>query len=205
MLKQAFIQIVQQYTGNDQLPGKLWAEIEQKYSGKKRHYHTLAHLENLFTQLFACKDVIEDWDIIIFSLCYHDIVYNVLKHDNEEKSAVFAEARLKSIGVPSSKIENCTAQIIATKTHTISADPDTNLFTDADLSILGEPWTAYKTYCTQVRKEYVVYPDMLYKPGRKKVLQHFLQMERIYKTEYFFNKFEREARENLLTEIEELT
>ena len=49
------------------------------------------------------------------------------------------------------------------------------------------------------------YPDLLYKPGRKKVLQHFLSMERIFKTEQFFSRFEDKARKNLLQEFETLS
>jgi predicted metal-dependent HD superfamily phosphohydrolase len=49
-----------------------------------------------------------------------------------------------------------------------------------------------------------VYPDVIYKPGRKKVLAHFLQMERIYKTGIFFTMFEKQARQNLQDELAEL-
>jgi predicted metal-dependent HD superfamily phosphohydrolase len=204
LLQQAFTNLVHQQAGGEAMAAELWAEIEDKYSGSKRCYHTMQHLENLFNQLSNYKSFIQDWDVLVFSICYHDIVYNVLKHDNEEKSAVFAGKRLASINFPAEKIEKCKAQIIATKNHTVSADNDTNLFTDADLSILGQHWDAYAEYYKQVRKEYAIYPDMVYNPGRQKVLQHFLQMERIFKTGPFFNRFEQQARENLGREIEEL-
>jgi predicted metal-dependent HD superfamily phosphohydrolase len=46
-----------------------------------------------------------------------------------------------------------------------------------------------------------MYPDFLYRPGRRKVLQHFLDMERIFKTEEFASKFEKQARVNLGWEL----
>jgi predicted metal-dependent HD superfamily phosphohydrolase len=92
--------------------------------------------------------------------------------------------------------------IIASKTHLVSADQDTNYFTDADLSVLGASREVYKLYADHVRKEYRYYPDLLYKPGRKKVLQHFLDMPRIFKTEHFYHTFEEQARQNLLWELE---
>jgi predicted metal-dependent HD superfamily phosphohydrolase len=52
-----------------------------------------------------------------------------------------------------------------------------------------------------VRKEYLIYPDLIYNPGRKKVLHHFLAMDRIFKTDFFYNKFEQQARQNLRKEI----
>ena len=59
-------------------------------------------------------------------------------------------------------------------------------------------------YLKNVRKEYSLYPNLVYNPGRKKVLQHFVEMEKIFKTEYFFEKFEAQAKENLKQELEQL-
>lgn len=141
----------------------------------------------------------------MFTLYYHDIVYNPLKSDNEEKSAELAEKRMKQISVSIDTIGLCKNQILATKTHIKSADIDTNYFTDADLSVLGQSWEIYTLYYKNVRKEYSIYPDFVYNPGRKKVLNHFLAMDRIYKTDFFYNKFERVSRENILNEIKHLS
>lgn len=204
MLEETFIKLIGNYTTDERLAIQLWNEIEANYSNKKRHYHTLNHLESLLQQLFTIKIQIKDWDTILFSLYYHDIIYNPLKTNNEQKSAEFAENRMQLIGVPKIIIENCVRQILATKKHLLSADNDTNIFIDADLSILGQPWNVYANYYTQVRNEYALYPDMIYKPGRKKVLLHFLQMERIFITDYFFERFEATSKENLHRELKEL-
>lgn len=202
MLNQTFLTLIQNYTANSRLANDLWTEIETSYSTKKRHYHTLAHLENLLTQLTTIKDQIKNWDTVLFTLFYHDIVYNALKKDNEEKSAELAELRLKSIAVPPPIIQNCKAQVLATKQHLPSQDTDTNYFTDADLSILGADWDSYSAYAKNVRKEYSIYPVLIYNPGRKKVLKHFLKMEKIFKTDYFFEKLEQQAKENLRRELD---
>jgi predicted metal-dependent HD superfamily phosphohydrolase len=36
------------------------------------------------------KHAIQDWSAIMFALIYHDVVYNILKKDNEVQSAKFA-------------------------------------------------------------------------------------------------------------------
>jgi predicted metal-dependent HD superfamily phosphohydrolase len=201
VLKETFIQLIGNYTSDTRLVRQLWNEIETNYSGKKRHYHTLAHLENLLQQLNNAKGQIKDWTTVLFTLYYHDIIYNPLKTTNEEKSAEFAQNRMQLVGVPQPIIDNCVNQILATKKHLLSVDNDTNIFTDADLCILGQPWEVYEKYYKQVRKEYALYPDLIYIPGRKKVLQHFLQMEQIFKTPYFFKKVEGQAKENLKKEL----
>lgn len=201
LLKDTFIALVKNYTLHEDIAHELWAEINLNYSSKKRYYHDLSHLENLLQELNTIKDSIKDWNTILFTLFYHDIVYNALKSDNEEQSAELAAKRMGSIGVPSLLIEKCKNQILATKKHLDSIDSDTNYFTDADLSILGRNWEVYYNYAQHVRKEYSVYPDLIYNPGRKKVLKHFLEMPRIFKTDYFFEKYETEAKHNLHNEL----
>ncbi len=202
MLQQTFLALIENYSNYHSLAKELWNEIEKNYSKKKRYYHSLEHLANLLKELKEVKPQIKHWNTVLFSLFYHDVVYNALKKDNEERSAELAEKRMQSIGVPSEIIENCKVQILATKQHLPNADMDTNYFTDADLSILGQSWEVYSTYYKNVRKEYSMYPDLIYNPGRKKVLQHFLAMERIFKTEYFFDKLEAQAKQNLEKEID---
>lgn len=201
MLKNIFFDLLKKYTDDESLVSKFWSEIEENYSGSKRHYHTLQHLENLLQILTPIKAKINDWDTLLFTLFYHDVIYNATKSDNEEKSAELAMVRMQTIGIESSQIEKCKAQILATKKHLPNSNSDTNYFTDADLSVLGQDWETYSNYYKNVRKEYAIYPNILYNPGRKKVLKHFLVMDRIYKTGYFYEEFEQKAKENLEREL----
>jgi predicted metal-dependent HD superfamily phosphohydrolase len=204
LLKGLFIHTVKKYTGDQQLIQNMWEEIESAYSAPYRHYHTLSHLEHLVNELTPYQHDIADWDTLVFSLFYHDIVYNTLKQNNEERSAVVAQTRLQTLDVSHERIKKCVEQIMITKTHTESDDLDTNLLTDADLSILGAPWPQYETYLENIRKEYKYYPDVIYKPGRKRVVHYFLQMEKIYKTAPFYERYEQHARQNLTDELKQL-
>ena len=204
MLKETFTELVIKYDAAPKVAMALWDEIEKAYTHKKRHYHTLLHLENLIIELSEYRSLIKDWDILLFSVFYHDIIYNVLKNNNEEESAMLAMNRLKSIGFPEDQIEKCRKQILATKNHEMSQNMDTDLFIDADLSVLGKDCDTYSAYAANVRKEYALYPDFAYNPGRKKVLTHFLEMGKIFKTEVFQNKYEFSARENMAKEMNDL-
>ena len=202
LLQNIFTSLLKNYSDDPDIIDECWKEIEKQYSGSRRFYHTLYHLVNLYEQLSEVKDRIRQWDTLLFTLFYHDIIYNSMRGDNEERSALVAEKRLKTLSVPTGIIRDCREQILATKKHVSSADDDTNYFIDADLSILGQPWEQYNIYRGQVRKEYSVYPDIVYNPGRKKVLQHFLDMPFIFKTGFFTSKFEMRARQNLFREIQ---
>lgn len=202
MLPSIFTQLLKNYTSDESLIKQLWSEIKRYYTSKDRHYHTLLHLQNMHTQLLAVKEEINDWDTLVFSLFYHDVVYSATRKDNEEKSAALAEKHLMQFSYPEEKIQLCVQQILATKSHSICTGSDANFFIDADLSVLGADWPVYEQYAKAIRKEYSIYPDLLYKPGRRKVLLHFLAMSGIYKTAYFREQYEVNARENMKQELE---
>lgn len=124
-----------------------------------------------------------------------------MKNNNEEQSADLAIKRLSAIKYPADRTLVCKEQILSTKGHQYSNHYDTNLFIDADLSILGQAPGIYQEYCRQIRKEYLIYPTLIYNPGRKKVINHFLGMERIFKTDPFYTKYEGQARINLRDEL----
>lgn len=204
ILKDKFFQLCFQFNQDEILIANLWQEIEKRYSEKGRHYHNLTHLENMFLELELVKDKIVNFNNISFSVFYHDVIYDSSSKLNEEKSAEFAEAKLKKLGLSKTDIRDISEQILATKSHQNSENNDTNYLLDVDLSILGKDIETYLKYTKQIRKEYSIYPDFLYKPGRRKVLQHFLELESIFKTEYFREKYEIRARENIEFEIGKL-
>lgn len=205
MFEQTFRIQLALLTDDSVLVEKLWNEIKSSYLKAGRHYHSLPHLDHLLTELLPVQNVIHDWQTLVFSVAYHDITYNVRKNDNEEKSAQVARARFSVLPVAPGQPDKCFLQIMATKGHAMADDDDTNLFTDADLSILGSGNDTYNRYTKMIRQEYKVYPTLIYKPGRQKVLRSFLQMPHIYKTAFFQHKYEEQARANLTRELKELS
>jgi predicted metal-dependent HD superfamily phosphohydrolase len=204
MLKETFLKLCAAYTKANSVAEKCWQEIEVRYSAPGRYYHTLEHLAYMMVQLEAVRQEVKDWNAVLFSLYYHDAVYDVTAKDNEVQSALFAAEQMQALDVPLSVIEKSGFQILATEKHHTVAGPDTNLFTDVDLAILGSEPVVYKEYSKKIREEYKVFPDPVYNPGRKAVLLHFLETARIFKTAYFFERFEMQARQNLQQECDGL-
>ena len=197
MLKTKFTTLCQNFSKDKALISLLWQEIQLAYSKPTRHYHTLKHLEDIYIELQPFKLT----SILEFAIFYHDIVYDVKRDDNEEQSALLAKKRLEELSVPSMFIEKISQLIIETKIHKASSKLNA-LFLDADLSILGSSQERYKEYVQDVRKEYAFYDDTTYFSGRKKVLESFLDKERIYESRYFYDKYERQARVNILMEYD---
>jgi predicted metal-dependent HD superfamily phosphohydrolase len=204
-LKQEWEKLCARYTPELAFISQLWDEIEQAYTSKGRHYHTLGHLAYMLQLEARYKPAFKQRDLLLFAIYYHDVVYSSSQSDNEEKSAELAEKRLRDLGLPASDIAYVSKMILATKAHEEHADAMTNFLLDLDLAILGADIQKYDAYNRAVRKEYSIYPDLLYKPGRRKVLRHFLAQPTIYKTAIFQQAFEEQARYNLQQELKHIT
>jgi predicted metal-dependent HD superfamily phosphohydrolase len=204
MIEEVFKSMINRYCTDTNLRDTLFHELSSRYSEPHRHYHTLAHIDSMIGELQPVQDMTEDQDTLLFAVCYHDVVYDPKKGDNEERSAELAVRQLQAINYPPDRTERCAQHILATQMHKASHDADTNLLVDADLSILGKPWAQYEAYVQAIRQEYIHVPEALFRMGRKGVLQRFLAMERIYKTEFFFDKYEQRAHQNLLQEVDML-
>ncbi|MBF8964517.1 hypothetical protein I0P70_14785 [Pontibacter sp. FD36] len=203
LVKSAWEALCRRYSSDEELIRQLWDELEKGYTAKDRHYHNLAHIAYMLELADRYKQEPQQQDLLLFAIFYHDIVYKATRSDNEEQSAVIAAQRLHLLGIPEADILHVKEMIIATKAHQTNADYQTNLLLDLDLAILGADQERYDRYSEGVRKEYSIYPDLIYKPGRRKVLQHFLAQPHIYKTPAFQEAFEEKARANLQRELKE--
>ena len=178
---------------------KNWSDLEKVYSTKSRYYHNLNHLEEMITAYNQYESKLKNPDEILFSIFYHDYIYKATRKDNELKSAEYA---LKVLLTNESLDKKLIFEAIcATQLHQQNANQDINWLIDFDLKILAMNWNDYLMYCSQIRKEYRIYPDFLYNPGRKKALEHFLENENIFQTAEFRGLFDETARVNIEREI----
>jgi len=191
-----------------------WLNLEKAYSNKSRHYHNLNHINDMIESYETYFDQLKSPNEILFAIFYHDFVYSASKKDNELKSAEFAlsiftdvkpDRFLKPVGFAELNKQLVFDAICATQQHQHNEIEDINWLIDFDLKILARDWEEYKIYFEQIRKEYRIYPDFLYKPGRAKALKHFLENEFIFQTEEFRGLYEEKARTNIEKEILLLT
>jgi predicted metal-dependent HD superfamily phosphohydrolase len=197
-------ELTSKYTDDRKFIDYHWEEIKDQYSKHNRHYHNLQHLNYMLHLASTDAADLVDSDVLQFAIWYHDIIYNATKSNNELKSAKFAQKQLKNLQIDPKRIENCAKLIISTKKHEIlnTENQDNAYLLDWDLAILATPWKSYVTYTENIRKEYAMFPDFMYKKGRKKVLHHFLERSQIYYTEKYSDLWEHHARENIQKELD---
>lgn len=210
LVKEQFDEIFLKYT-DQKTVDKLFSDVVRCYSARGRHYHDMGHIYYMCSKLEMIKYLkvkLNNPIALFIAIIYHDIIYNPLKKDNEEKSAQYFNDNVAiPLKLDLALVVKINCAIRATKHDEESKkiyenDTDIKYLLDIDLSILGNPYQSrYEWYRKGVRKEYKIYPKVLYNPGRKKVLEGFLNRERIYLTKIFFDACEKKARKNLQNEI----
>ena len=178
------------------------ARLLAAYGAPERHYHNLQHIQNLFGQVADYQ--LKDRSVVELAIWYHDAVYSALRSDNEAQSADWALAFLQTTSLEPARQARVADLIRRTQDHTQPQPPndaDLLLFLDADLSILGAPEAAYWDYARQVRREYRLVPDLLYRPGRRKVLAKLLAAPVLFRTPALHEILDAPARRNLAAEL----
>jgi predicted metal-dependent HD superfamily phosphohydrolase len=185
------------------------AELICAYTAAGRHYHDLRHIEALLGLADACANLIADHEALEAAIWFHDAIYDTRCHDNEERSAALAVARLAG-ATDDDRIARLAAMIRATAGHAVpdfadaAARRDCALFLDMDLTILGSPPAEFDAYEAAVRREYDWVLDPHWKLGRRAVLAQFLERPAIYATRHFRASHEAAARRNLARAIARL-
>jgi predicted metal-dependent HD superfamily phosphohydrolase len=186
-----------------QLQQQLRTELTAAYSEPHRRYHTVQHVE------YCLREVSRHWahavrlSEIRWALLFHDAIYDTRRNDNEARSAEWACRVMQELQRPADEIERVRKMIFATA-HAANADtPDEALLLDIDLSILGAEEGAFDDYDRAIREEYEWVPAPVYRVERAKLLQGFLERERIFESAAY-RGLEAAARGNIERALQKL-
>ena len=185
-------------------PEVVWEWLEAAYNESHRHYHTLNHIAHCLDELHSLeKKYPPEVELAIW---FHDIVYDTMSHDNEEKSADIVTNAVGVMQLPNGFLSIMKPMILESKhSGNKHCTEETNVFLDVDLSILGQSSAAFEEYEQQIRAEYAWVPFLDYCAARINVLKRFLDRPTIYKSMEIRNKYEQQARENIRNSIHTLS
>jgi predicted metal-dependent HD superfamily phosphohydrolase len=174
----------------------------EKYCAPGRHYHDGRHVLACLRALDNFPGKIGNSNAVELAIWFHDAVYDPRASDNEAQSAAYFR---HEFGLYASGIEKVERLIMATRHgETEPESADESLIIDIDLGILGADPARYKLYAQDIRSEYAHVDEESYKNGRGNVLKSFLARKQIYQTRHYRKLLEKQARENLLQELDEL-
>ena len=143
--------------------------------------------------------------VVAMTVWYHDTVYYPYARNNELQSARLFALVGKLGYLEESFIKRVVEGILATTHHRPSDSPNIRTLCDIDLAILGQPENVFSRYEQQIRLEYDAVPENQFRTERRKILVQFLERPRIYQTDFFRERYEQKARENLTSSIERLS
>jgi len=181
-----------------------YQELVSLYSQPHRHYHNLNHISECLNEFDSALYLAKQPLAVELAIWFHDAVYDTHATDNEEQSAELAKTRIGPMKEDANLLASAWALVLATKTHDPSYHPDAPLLVDIDLSILGKSQEQFWQYENQIRREYDWVPQGTFAAKRAEILERFLARERIYSTQLFFEKYEKQARANIQASIRQL-
>lgn len=182
-------------------PKEEYAKLFSMYSEAGRFYHNFEHIKNCLTEFDSVRHLIPQPDLVELAIWYHDVIYNPKAKENEERSAQFAYDVCIHTKLTKEFGEKFKELILTTKHNTIPKEMESKFLVDIDLSTLGKPLKEFNKYSSDIRKEYSFSTEDIYRNGRKKILQAFLDKDSIYLTDFFRDKYELQARNNIASEL----
>jgi len=175
----------------------LFSSIIAKYSEPHRKYHTLRHLEECLSHLDETQHLAARPAEIELALWFHDAIYDVRRQDNEKRSAEWARASAEAASLPAEVCDRVQHLVLATRHDAGPESADEAILVDIDLAILGASPQRFEEYETAIREEYNWVPRLVFDVKRRSILNGFLRRGQVFRTAYFAERFERQARENL--------
>ena len=182
--------------------------LEDRYAEPWRAYHNRLHITELQEHLLAAEQdavIIQDGAAALAFVLWHDAIYDPMAPHgrNETLSAQLCSHEFGKIAGATSVLRAVDA-IMATISHTLEGEggnPDAPLLLDCDLAILGSDPERFAEYDAAIRAEYVLVPEDIYRTKRREVLTKFLERDRLYLTDWAYEQWEEQARENLRSAI----
>lgn len=192
-----------------QKDGEAWARLDAGYREPHRAYHAWPHIAAMLAGLDEVREepafAAARFDEIETAIFFHDAVYDARRDDNEALSAeLFQTCAGERAAMGPEGVRRVAAMILATAKHLPAPDISTRLLLDLDLAVLGSAPEKYASYAGAVRKEFAFVPDAAWRTGRAAVMDRFLARERLYQTDCFHARHERQARVNIAGEIDRL-
>ncbi len=182
------------------LPESMWLALEAAYATPPRAYHTLEHIVDV-AQHFSRVRWARPSETFL-AVLWHDAVYVVGAHDNEERSADFFERHWLLDPSTPLEVNRVRELILLTARHghlrPYDVDSEAAQFLDCDMAILGSDPDTFFRYELQISQEYLpLFGEEAYRLGRRAFLQKLLDSPRIFLSEHFHQLLDARARKNL--------
>ena len=174
------------------------------YHEPQRHYHTLDHIKHCLGMFEDCKSLVHDPDSLEMAIWFHDVILVSGRRDNEAQSAeLYLEL---SAGIQLDETRQLVKRLIMATLHNGDSldDADSIYMVDIDLSSFGLSWDGFLRDSLNLRAENPHLGDQDYQLNQTGFQRSLLARPRFFLSDFFFDHFEKQARDNLARYFEYL-
>lgn len=182
--------------GTDSNAEQAWSEIYQAYTEPHRKYHNLFHIAHCLEEFDKVKALADNADALEISIWFHDVINIPGAESNEEQSAELFTS-LASDRMQQDFVNEVCRLIMATTHSNALQMNDEYIVADIDLSSIGLPWKDFLRDNSALKKENRDTPPDDYRQSKLNFLLNLLARPRIYYTDFFHERLEETARENI--------
>ena len=175
----------------------IYQRLVDAYGEAHRHYHSLTHIAHCLRQLDLCKTLLVNPDAVEISIWFHDVIFQSGAPDNEKHSAQLY--RELAVNVHQDKFCQRVDDMIIATIHgkTPPARIDEQYMVDIDLSSFGLSWDEFLRDSQNLRLESSHLSDSDYHRRQGNFRKSLLSRERFFYTDYFYQRYENQARDNI--------
>jgi predicted metal-dependent HD superfamily phosphohydrolase len=175
--------------------GVIWSLLAQQYSEPHRFYHDREHLAHCLDELDLAASLVGHPDQVEMAIWFHDVINEPGARDNEERSAEYF--RRLAGNLFDKEFIDAVADLILVTTHREAPSlPDQRFICDIDLTSFGCPWECFLRDSSAVKAEFTGTEEEYYR-GKEAFLRAMLGRSRIFLTDFFNQRYELQARENI--------
>ncbi len=174
------------------------------YREPQRRYHTLAHIEHCLGMFDRCKSLVRNPNALEIAVWFHDVIFEPGKRDNESLSAKLYQDL--SAGIHEPEMRQLVDRLIMATLHdgTSLDDSDASYMVDIDLSSFGLSWDEFLLDSQHLREENPHLSDADYYRHQRGFQSGLLTRPRFYYSEFFYQRYEQQARANLARYFEQV-
>lgn len=173
----------------------VYADLCSRMNSPGRRFHNLGHIDDCLRRFDEVARHLDDRDAVELGLWFHDAVYVPGDPTNERRSAeLFLRQSAGARGVLRRRV---TALILTTKRDRTPRSNDSKFIDDIDLAGFGASWDEFMRNGELLRNEFAKQSDADYNRGLSSFLLSLRRRARFFRTDYFAQRLERQARRNV--------
>ena len=190
--------------GADDNSAAVYQLLEDAYREPQRFYHTMQHIDHCLEMFDDCRALLTQPDAVELTIWFHDAIFVPGNGDNEARSAVLYQELAQD--AHSEEYRRVVPRMVLATLHNGDTldDEDTRYLVDIDLSSFGLPWDEFLRDSQNLRRENRQTDDETYYRSQCGFQRGLLAREQFFLTEFFRQRFETRARENLARYFEHL-